>query len=71
MGNLWDTIDSFGTKAMRWWENFSTFKWFENFMYPVKNFIVENARNVFLWVGIIAVALITFELVYKALKKEK
>ena len=34
----------------------------------IKYFFVNNSHNPFLWVGIIVVALIIFELVYNALK---
>lgn len=39
-----------------------------DFTEKVKDFLIENERNPFLWVGIIIVALIIFELVYNALK---
>ena len=41
-------------------------EWAENF----KEFIVENSRNPFIWVIIIVVALIIFEVVFKKLNKD-
>lgn len=45
--------------------------WFWEFSEPVRDFFIANERNVFLWVGIILVGLIIFELTYKALNKDK
>lgn len=35
-----------------------------------RDFIVENTRNPFLWVGIIVLGLLVFEFTYKALHKD-
>ena len=43
--------------------------WFDEVSEPIRNFFVENARNPFLWVGIIVVGLFVFEMTYKALNK--
>ena len=44
--------------------------WFSDVTTPVRNFFIEHARNPFLWVGIILIGLIVFELTYKALHKD-
>lgn len=36
----------------------------------IKNFFLENSHNPFLWIGIILVGLLIFELVYKSLHKD-
>lgn len=45
--------------------------WFNEVTEPVRDFFVENARNPFLWVGIIVIGLIVFEVTYKALSKDR
>lgn len=40
------------------------------FLKDVKDFFVENSRNPFLWVAIILVALLIFEVVFRALHKD-
>ena len=45
-------------------------EWFTKVTEPVKEFIIENTRNPILWVGIILVGLIIFEITYKALNKK-
>lgn len=36
----------------------------------IKNWIINNSNNPFLWVGIILVCLIIFELVFQSLKNK-
>lgn len=36
----------------------------------VKDFFIENSRNPILWVGIILIGLIIFEVVFKKLSKD-
>ena len=36
----------------------------------IKDFFLEHSRNPFLWIAIIVVGMIIFELVYKALHKD-
>ena len=36
----------------------------------IKDFVLANSRNPFLWVGIILLGLLVFELTYKALNKD-
>lgn len=45
-------------------------KWFSEVTKPIKDFVLENTRNPFLWVGIIVIGLLVFELVYKSLNKK-
>lgn len=45
--------------------------WFNDTTAPIKDFFIENARNPFLWVGIILVGLLVFELTYRSLSKDK
>lgn len=44
--------------------------WFYEVTQPVKDFVLANSRNPFLWVGIILLGLLVFELTYKALNKD-
>ncbi|MBO5095506.1 MAG: hypothetical protein J6B98_01360 [Bacilli bacterium] len=44
--------------------------WFYEVTEPVRDFFIANARNPFLWVGIILVGLAVFEFTYKALNKD-
>lgn len=39
-------------------------------MEPVKQFFLNNSRNPVLWIGIIILGLILFEVVYKMLNKD-
>jgi len=43
----------------------------ENWFQPLKDFIVENHGNPFLWVGLFILGLIIFSATYSALSKEK
>lgn len=45
--------------------------WFYELTEPVRDFFITNARNPFLWVGIIVIGLIVFEVTYKALSKDR
>lgn len=45
--------------------------WFNDATKGIKQFILDNTRNPFLWVGIIILGLLVFELTYKALNKNK
>lgn len=42
----------------------------QNFLGDVKEFFVQNSHNPFLWVGIILIGLIIFELTFRALHKD-
>ena len=44
--------------------------WFYEVTEPVKDFFITNARNPFLWVAIIIVVLVIFEVVYKKLHRD-
>ena len=48
------------------WENIGNF--FTNMGEAIKNFFLTYGSNPFLWVGIIVVGLVIFELTYQALK---
>lgn len=45
--------------------------WFYRVTGPIRSFITANERNPFLWVGIILIGLIVFELTYRALHKDR
>lgn len=63
-----DTFKSIGSFLSDIFEPIVT--WFNEFFEPVKEFFVNNSRNPFLWVGIIVLGLLVFEIVYKALNKD-
>jgi hypothetical protein len=44
--------------------------WFAKTTAPIRDFFIENARNPFLWVSIILVGLLVFELTYRSLHKD-
>lgn len=46
------------------WESFM------NFLGDVKEFFIENSRNPFLWVSIILLGLLVFELTFRSLHKD-
>jgi hypothetical protein len=50
------------------WTNINN--WFNDSTKGIRQFFLDNTRNPFLWVGLILLGLIVFELTYRALHKE-
>jgi len=44
--------------------------WVSNIFNNIKDFFIENGKNPFLWVIIIIIGLLLFEIIYKSLKKD-
>lgn len=45
--------------------------WFYEITGPVRDFLIANSRNPFLWVGLIVLGLFVFEFTFRALNKDK
>lgn len=44
--------------------------WFWEFSEPVREFLLGNGRNPILWIGLVIVGLIVFEILFRVLHKD-
>lgn len=47
------------------------YEWLENLVQPLRDWIIDNHQNPFLWVGLVLVGLAAFGIGYNALHKDK